>query len=125
MLLTFSVYGDKLLDQRKTQTIRPNNEHYKKFQPGTEHSVWWRNPRLKNKLPEAEQPYRMGRIQVQNVVVKKGMGFTYNDAIRDGFDTLLEMGAKIAQSWNLTDWEFLTTEFRIIQFEWIEGPNGR
>ena len=131
MMLTFSGQLDKILDGSKTMTTRLDakemkyREAVRKFNAGeiVVGHMWWKNPRTGH--PEC---YKIGQAQIRQVGRKKGEYLDTADAIRDGFDDLIDYKDALADlndmGWTEVD-RTTWTQIRWNKDFWLDGPHPR
>jgi hypothetical protein len=103
MILSFSVFKEKIEDGTKTQSIRPYNERqFKRFSNAKKYQLYWHNPRNGGKLIREVTPIKHIPIFMFDRVFGT---VSYNDdpkalfympvhdalAEKDGFDSFGEM----------------------------------
>jgi len=93
MMITFSGGLERILNETKTMTTRLDAKgHYREaWAKGQDMErdivldLWWLNPR--NRHPDC---YKIGRVYWEREDEVRGHALTPEDALLDGFDTLLE-----------------------------------
>jgi hypothetical protein len=91
MILSFSVFKEKILDGTKSQTIRPYNEfQWKRFCNAKKYQLYWHNPRNGGKLIKEVEPSE--KPFIFSFWKEEPTDFI-EIAMRDGFETQLQMHA--------------------------------
>lgn len=106
-LLGFTKLKDKLLDGTKTQTIRKPRKHPIKI--GDKLFVYW-----KLRTKECE---KLGEAIVTKIVRKQLDDINNEDAIKDGFEDIVDFQDIFTRMHPKAYWE---TEFDIITFKWTK-----
>ena len=106
-LLGFTKLKKKLLDGSKTQTIRRPRKH--PFKVGDKLYVYW-----KLRTKECE---KLGEAKVTKIVRKTLGKMTREDAVKDGFDGVINLHSALISMHKIRYYPF-KEEFDVITFEW-------
>ena len=108
-LLGFTKLKDKILNGSKTQTIRKPRKVPIKV--GDKLYIYW-----KLRTKECE---KLGEAIVTKVVRKRIADMTMEDAMKDGFDGVIELTSALVAMHKISHYPF-KEEFDIITFRWIK-----
>jgi hypothetical protein len=112
MILTFSIFKEKILDGTKTQTIRPYSEfQWKRFCNAKKYQLYWHNPRNGGTLiKEVESDCIPVRFSFKSLDPDTFIKIAMND----GFETAGEM-----HSWFYHKYgeKMFTMEFMLLRWK--------
>jgi len=119
-LLVFTTKLEEVRTGKKRQTIRANAAYWSRYAPDSEKvaHIWLGSPRTNKKAK------KLGCGHITNVQVKKGYQFKYEDAVRDGFESVEELVKALADLHKWTIDKVLKHEWAIIQFTHPWLPNN-
>ena len=112
MIISFSVFKEKILDGTKTQTIRRYSEfQYKRFCNAKKYQLYWGNPRNGGKLIKEVEPAEQPRI------------FSFRDATLGAIEELSLLGG-FDDANEMLDWfykrygkDMFTKKFMILRWK--------
>lgn len=107
-LLGFTVFKDKLLSGKKTQTIRLPRKH--PFHVGDKLYVYWK--------PRTRDCRKIGEATLVELVRKKVMDLDLSDALLDGFNNEFELMATLQR---LHPNMGMTTEVDVVTWHWNQS----